>query len=133
MFSQFLWVALIVFSIVYSFYKYKEIVIIKKYTSENIMQLLELFMNKSYETVYDTDLIHFILDSNKPNAQQQETLERNYIKTCFLYMGKNNKKLFVDFFGDEETLIVNLIRYMRKKYNDDGLTKIIDEQSKQNS
>jgi hypothetical protein len=133
MVSQFLWASLILFCVVYSFYKYKQIVIIQKYTSENILKLLEMFMDKSYETIYDTDLIHYILNSNKPNREEQETLERNYIKTCFLYMGKHNKRIFLDFFGDEETLIINIIRHMRKKYNEDGLTKIIDEQTKQNS
>ena len=34
----------------------------------------------------------------------------------------------IDFFGDKETVTINMIRYMRKRINDDGLTKIIQNQ-----
>jgi hypothetical protein len=131
MFLHILWCITIFLCVFYSFFKYKQIVIIKKYTAIDIMNILTVFMDKSYDTIYNTDLIHYIVNNDKPNSQQQETIERNYIKTCFMYMGKANKQLFVDFFGDEETLIINIICYMRKKYNDDGLSKIIDQQTKQ--
>lgn len=134
MFSYIICIGIIIFlCIYYSFYKYQQIINTNKYTANDIMSILGMFMDKSYETIYNSDLIHYIVNNDKPNVQQQETIERNYIKTCFMFMGKNNKKMFIKFFGDEETLIINIICYMRKKYNDDGLTKIIDQQTQENS
>jgi hypothetical protein len=119
-------------TVVYSTNQYKKICYIKKYDDETIFRLLNNFMSKSYETIYNVDLVTFILSSVHPDTQQMETIERKYIKTCFLYMGDNIKKVFIDFFTNEQTLIVNMIMYMRKRLSEDGLTKIIDDHSKQN-
>ena len=46
-----------------------------------------------------------------------------------MYMGINNIKLFTNFFGSEETIIVNIIQFIRSKINQDGLAKIIQEKT----
>ena len=46
-------------------------------------------------------------------------------------MGKNNYSIILNFYGNEQTIIVNMIRYMRKRINEDGLSKIIQDEQKQ--
>ena len=128
MVSQILWIFCILSSIVYIFHKIEKISILKKYKDTDIITLFEYFLNKSYETLYEEDLITYITNGVQPISQERETLERNYIKSSLMYMGKKNVNLFRDFFGDNETLIINIIRFMRKKLNEDGLSKIIQEQ-----
>ena len=128
MVSQILWIVCILTSIIYIFHKIEKISIIKKYKDTDIITLFEYFLNKSYETLYEDDLITYMTNGVQPMSQERETLERNYIKSSLMYMGKKNVNLFRDFFGDNETLIINIIRFMRKKLNEDGLTKIIQEQ-----
>ena len=92
------------------------------------MELFDYFMSKSYDTIYEMDLITHITNNASLTPDERETYERNFIKRTILYMGPRNLKVFVDFFGDRETVMVNMIRYMRKRINDDGLTKIIQNQ-----
>ena len=74
------------------------------------------------------DLITHITNNVSLNPDERETYERNFIKRTILYMGKRNLKLFVYFFGDKKTVMINMIRYMRKRINEDGLSKIIQNQ-----
>jgi len=125
--SQILWISCILISVFYIFHKLEKISIIKKYKDVDVITLFEYFLNKAYDTIYENDLITYITNNTQPLSSERETLERNYIKSCLLYMGKRNVKLFTEFFGDNETLVINIIRYMRKKFNEDGLVKIINE------
>ena len=128
MVSQILWISCILISIIYVFHKIEKISIIKKYKDTDIITLFEYFLNKSYDALYENDLITYIANGMQPMSQERETLERDYIKSSLMYMGKKNVSLFRDFFGDNDTLVINIIRFMRKKLNEDGLTKIIQEQ-----
>ena len=120
----------LIFVVVYSINKISKAYIQCKYTFTQTIELFDYFLSKAYETLYENDLIIHITNNAKLTPEERETYERNYVKRCMLYMGKNNLKLFQKFFGDEETMIVNMIRYMRKRINEDGLSKILDEQSK---
>lgn len=102
-----------------------------KYNYKDILELFDYFLSKSYDTIYEMDLITHITNNVTLNPDERETYERNFIKRTMIYMGKRNLKLFINFFGDKETVIINMIRYMRKRINDDGLTKIIQQQNQQ--
>ena len=99
-----------------------------KYSYKDILELFDYFLSKSFDTLYEMDLISHITNNASLTSEERETYERNFIKRSMLYMGKKNLKLFIRFFGDRETVIVNMLRYMRKRINDDGLTKIIQNQ-----
>jgi len=103
-----------------------------KYSFKDILELFDYFLSKSFDTLYEMDLISHITNNAKLTPEERETYERNFIKRSMLYMGKRNLNMFINFFGDRETVIVNMLRYMRKRINDDGLSKIIqDQQSSQ--
>ena len=127
MVSQILWISCILASIFYIFHKIEKISIIKKYKDTDVITLFEYFLSKAYDVIYENDLITYVTNGTQPLSNERETLERNYIKSCLLYMGKRNLKIFKEFFGDQETLVINIIRYMRKKFNEDGLVKIINQ------
>ncbi len=101
-----------------------------RYTYKQILDLFEYFLQKSYDTIYESDLITYMSSGiqNIP-PDQRETIERNFVKQTMMYMGINNIKMFIDFFGSEETIVVNIIQYIRSKINQDGLAKIIQEKT----
>ena len=113
---------------IYVCQKISNVYIQSKYNYKDILELFDYFLSKSYDTIYEMDLITHITNNVTLNPDERETYERNFIKRTLLYMGKRNLKLFIDFFGDKETVTINMIRYMRKRINDDGLTKIIQNQ-----
>ena len=103
-----------------------------KYSYKDMLELFDYFLSKSYDTIYEMDLITHITNNTSLNPDERETYERNFIKRCMLYMGKRNLKMFIKFFGDNETVMINMLRYIRKRINEDGLSKIIqDQQSNQ--
>lgn len=103
---------------------------IQKFTFDRkeIMTLFEYFESVAYDCIYESDLIGYVSNgiTNIP-VKDRENLERNFIKQCIMYMGDVNRQLFLKFYGSEQTMITNMIRYMRKRFNEDGLTKIIKD------
>ena len=95
--------------------------------------MFDYFLSKSYDTIYEMDLITHITNNTTLNPDERETYERNFIKRSLLYMGKRNLKLFIEFFGDQETITINMLRYIRKRINEDGLSKIIQNQQSSQS
>jgi hypothetical protein len=99
-----------------------------KYSYKDILELFDYFLSKSFDTLYEMDLISHITNNASLTSEERETYERNFIKRTMLYMGKRNLNMIIKFFGDKETVVVNMLRYMRKRINDDGLSKIIQNQ-----
>ena len=123
--------ATIILTAIYVCHKISNVYSQSKYTYKEILELFDYFLSKSYDTIYEMDLITHITNNVTLNPDERETYERNFIKRSMLYMGKRNLKLFISFFGDRETVVINMLRYMRKRINDDGLTKIIQNQQSQ--
>ena len=120
------------FTLIYAVKKISTTLILCRYKYEDIFSLFDKFLSMTYDTIYESDLIAYIANGdNVIPKKERETLERNFIKQCILYMGKNNYEILLNFYGNEQTIIVNMIRYMRKRINEDGLSKIIREEEKQ--
>ena len=118
----------ILLAVIYISHKISQTYIQSKYNYKDILELFDYFMSKSYDTIYEMDLITHITNNATLNPDERETYERNFIKRTLLYMGKRNYKMFIKFFGDSETVTINMLRYIRKRINEDGLTKIIQNQ-----
>jgi hypothetical protein len=67
--------------------------------------------------------------SNIPK-NELETIERNFIKLSIEMMGKPNCKDFINFFGDEKTLINNMVVFFRRQLETDAITKLINANMK---
>ncbi len=106
----------------------KSICRIFKYNKDESLSIYDYFVSKTYDSVYQTDLINHVINGVSPRKEESEAYERNFIKKCMLLMGKRNFKILKDFFGDEETMISNMLLYMRDRINKDGLSKIIQDQ-----
>lgn len=111
----------------YFIYKVCDTIKAFKYKYTDLIGLFDYFLSKTYDIVYESDLITYLgSGDSKIPPKERETIERNFIKQCILYMGRKNYKLLIDFYGSEESLITNMLRYIRKRINDDGLSKIIN-------
>lgn len=118
--------------LIYAIKKISTTIILCRYKYEDIFKLFQTFLSMTYDSIYESDLIAYIANGdNVIPKKERETLERNFVKQCILYMGKNNYSIILNFYGNEQTIIVNMIRYMRKRINEDGLSKIIQDEQKQ--
>lgn len=103
-----------------------------KYKYNDIIALLNFFLEESYSITYENDLITYVSNGVKDIPQdEKETIERNFVKQTLTMMGPKNKQLFLDFFGnDNNAFIFYIIRYIRKKFNNDYLSKLIRQEEK---
>lgn len=126
---NYLYVAVALFAIIYTVGRITDVIKSFKYKYKDMLSLFEYFLGLTYESIYESDLIVYMSEGVKAiPKEQQETLERNFIKQCVMFMGPNNHRLFMEFYGNEQTMIVNMLRYMRRRINEDGLSKIIKQE-----
>ena len=64
----------------------------------------------------------------EPGSEEIETIERNFIKLTIELMGKANKDMVMNFFGDESTMINNMLIFFRQRLESDTLSKIVRDQ-----
>ena len=92
-----------------------------------IIELFDYFQDKSYNVIYTDQLIAYTSSGsiNLPK-EELETIERNFIKLAFEIMGHENKKILGSFFGNETSLINNMVIYFRRRLENDTLAKTIN-------
>jgi len=91
-----------------------------------ILGLFSNFLDSAYQIIYSEHLMIYTTNgTTQIQKDQLETYERNFIKLTLELMGKQNKQRLIDFFGDESTLIVNILMYFRQKLDQDELSKMI--------
>lgn len=103
-----------------------------KYKYNEIIALLNFFLEESYSIIYENDLISYVSNGVKDiPKEEKETIERNFVKQTLAIMGPKNENLFLDFFGnDRKSFIFYIIRFIRKKFNNDYLLKVIRQEEK---
>lgn len=97
-----------------------------KYKYDDLIALATFFLEESYHIIYENDLFAYTSNGVKDiPKQEKETIERNFIKQTLHLMGPKNQQLLIDFFGSQDAFIVYMVRYIRKKFNNDTLMKLV--------
>lgn len=93
-----------------------------------VLETLEYFLNKSFEVIYNDQIIGYTSSGTKaiPN-DEQETIERNFIKLSFEIMGSRVEKNVIDFFGNRKVVMSHMILFFRKKLIGDQLAQLFQE------
>lgn len=98
-----------------------------KYTYKEIIELFNFFLEESYSIIYENDIFVYVSNGVKDiPTSEKETIERNFIKQTIMLMGPKNQKLIIDFLGNKESFIAYMIRFLRKKINNDNIIRIIN-------
>ena len=89
--------------------------------------MFDYFLDKSYNVIYSDQLIAYTSSgvTNLPK-EEMETVERNFVKITLDIMGTENEKTFVRYFGDEKTMISNMLIYFRQKLQADAIAKMLN-------
>lgn len=93
---------------------------------KNVLDLFEYFCKKSYTIIYNDQIVGYTSNGvNGIPSDEYETIQRNFIKLTLKIMGSYNENLFLDFFGNKETFITNIIFYMKDQITNDQLTNLL--------
>lgn len=91
--------------------------------AENYLVLLDRVMDKSYQMVYKNDILPYSIDAYELGENQYNSTLRNYINLVWKFLGPNLRENLVDFFGDEQSLILNISEYFNTRYENDEIRK----------
>lgn len=119
---------LIISLIIYLSILYKNIQIrkfniqmIDKYTT--YISILELYMKKAYDMIYRDRIIVYSVEGMKLNDKEFEIVVRDFAKLVLKFLGKNIQLQLELFYGDSDSLLLNITEYFHSRYEDDEIRK----------
>jgi hypothetical protein len=109
--------------------------IVKNFT--DFASVLEYHMNKAYEIIYKDRVLVYSLDASRVDDKDFNLISQDFARLVIKLVGPNLYKEFVFLYGDEDTLIFNMVEYFNTRYEADEVRKssldsITEEQEGQN-
>lgn len=108
--------------------KNKESISNKIKNFESHISILEYYMLKSYNIIYKDRILIYSIEATKIDDKDFGVISKDFAYLALKLMGDNLKKEFVELYGNEETLIFNMIEYFNNKFENDE----IREKAKEN-
>ena len=103
---------------------YKKIIIIKAIKSfSDYMIVLDYHTKRSYDIIYKDKILTYALEGMHVKNNDFNSISQEFVKLVIKLLGPNLYKEFIFFYGNEETLIFNLIEYFNVRYEDDEIRK----------
>ena len=78
-------------------------------SNDKILSMFNYFCQQSFDLIYKDQILSHDTSGYKVTDNDLESSRRNYIRMVLELMGKNNKNLFIRFYGSETTMISNII------------------------
>ena len=104
--------------------------LVNKY--KNCLEILDYFLDKSYQIIYKDQLITYTSTGVVPQKDELETAKRNFIKLSFRLMGPEIEDILLNFYGDRETLITNMLTYFQEKLDSDEISNLTQQANELN-
>jgi hypothetical protein len=95
--------------------------IVTKFT--DYASVLEYHMNKAYEIIHKDRILVYSLDASRVNDEDFNVISQDFARLVIKLIGPNLYKEFVFLYGDEDTLIFNMIEYFNTRYEADEVRK----------
>jgi len=86
---------------------------------EKYMTLLQYFMSKAYDIIHKDRILIYSIEAMKISESEFSTISYDYAKLVIKLMGPNIFEDFIFYYGNQDTLIFNLVEYFNLRYEDD--------------
>ena len=90
---------------------------------KSYLSLFNYFLEKSYDIVYKDSILIYSLEATKMNDIEFEKTTKKFGLLFLKMVGPSLKERLIDFFGNEETLMFNIIEYFNSKFEADEIRK----------
>lgn len=98
---------------------------IEKY--ESYIVTLDYFCKKAYDLVYKDKIMIYSLEAMAFNNVQYQAVSKEFCSLVFKFLGPSLISEFTDFFGDDKTLMVNILEYFNTNYENDKIKETATE------
>jgi len=92
---------------------------IEKY--ESYIVTLDYFCKKAYDLIYKGKIMIYSLEAMGLNDAQYQAVSKEFCSLVFRLLGHSLVNEFTDFFGDDKTLMINILEYFNTNYEDDKI------------
>jgi len=97
------------------------------------LTILEYHMNKAYDLIHKDRILIYSLEGMRVKDEEFNTISQDFVRLVLKFIGPSLKKVFVDFYGTEDTFIFNMVEYFNTRYEEDSIRKeTMDEISSDN-
>jgi len=86
---------------------------------EKYMTLLQYFMSKAYDIIHKDRILIYSIEAMKISESEFSVISYDYAKLVIKLMGPNIFEDFIFYYGNQDTLIFNLVEYFNLRYEDD--------------
>jgi hypothetical protein len=87
----------------------------------DVHAIMTFHMEAAYETIHKDNILVYSLDGVKPNEKDIDHLSHEFIKLIMRLAGPNMLGLFVELYGDEDTMFFVMMDYFNRKFEDDEI------------
>ena len=86
------------------------------------LAILSYYMEKSYDIIHKSDVLVYSIDGLRLTEEDEEKAVKEYTKLVLKFLGSTMKdELVNNIYGDEETLIFNIVEYFTDRYANDEI------------
>lgn len=90
-------------------------------TFPSYLSLLEYHMLKAYDIIYKDKILIYSLEGIKINDSDFNMISKSFVKLVLKLLGENLTNEFIELYGSEETLLINIIEYFNTKVENDEI------------
>lgn len=95
---------------------------------ESYVAVLDFHLQKAYDIIYKDRMLIYSLEATKIDDKEFDIVSKDFCYLVFKILGPSLQNEFIELYGNEETLIFNILEYFNTKVENDQ----IREKAKQN-
>lgn len=88
---------------------------------------LDYFCKKAYNLVYKDRIMIYSLEAMALSDSQYQAVSKDFCSLVLRLLGPSLVSEFTDFFGDEKTLMMNILEYFNTNYENDKIKETATE------
>lgn len=90
---------------------------------ESYMAVFVYHMERAYEIIYKERILIYSLEGMKLSESEFQAASKDFATLVLKMIGPNVKEALIDLYGDEETLLFNIMEYFSSKFENDEVYK----------
>ena len=95
--------------------------------------VLEYHMSKAYDLIHKDRILVYSLEGMRVKDEEFNSISQDFVKLVLKFIGPSLQKYFINFYGDEDTFIFNMVEYFNTRYEEDSIRKqTMDEMASDN-
>jgi hypothetical protein len=128
MINQFLTEGIIVFSLLLAFFSVMKVYSNKRKAHyltnfSDYASVLAYHMQKAYDMIHKDRILTYSLEGMRLNDKDFDRVTEEFVKLVIKLLGPMLYKEFVFLYGDEDTLVFNIVEFFNSKYDDDEVRR----------